>query len=660
MSTLTNISLLLTAVIILISCDGVDAPRLPIITDNNQPQKLKKANSTAELEIKIKSSLKTQYGQIVESQYFLASAEDSQSAAVSSSTNIQENGIDEADRLKTDGNYLYFSKVNGAGINIIKANEKSTPLVSTLKINTLNNSILSGLYLLNDPKQLIAIAGDGQYGASVWSNWFEPSYWQNRTTELFSIDVSDPLTPQQTDKLSVDGQLISSRRIDNTLYIATRYTPHIDGLVNYPADASEVASNQQLIDASSLDSLLPQYRINNQESQPLFSASDCFVTDTETSAYQQSSIISLLAIDLHNVQAKPTGQCFSGDTETVYASSEAIYLATTQYSYSDNGNGLVYDGKPSTDIHKFSLADTTPNYTGSGSVEGHLGWQQDLKAFRMSEHENVLRVITYVGQQSDSESSPARLYTLAENSTELTLDTLAQLPNETRPEPLGKVGEQIYASRFIGDRGYLVTFRMTDPLYVLDLSDPSDPFIASALEIDGYSDYLHPVGENFLLGIGKSAVADTSEGDGRGAWYQGVKLSLIDVSDPTAPFEKQVINIGQRGTETAVSSTHHAFTSLLKGDTLQVALPVSLHETLDERLTQGIDIEQPWFTYQWTRNELHRLNIDTVSGEITTLPTVEGISVDPDPYYNWSWPYDRSALIGESVYYLHEDEVAVQ
>ena len=655
MSPIFKISLMLTAAIILLSCGGADAPSLLIDTDNNKPQKLTKANSSVELENKIKASLMAHYGRISEPEYYLASAEDNQSAVTYSSTNTQEASVDEADRLKTDGDYLYFSKVTSSEINIIKANKNEPTLVSSLEIDTFNDGVVKGIYLLEAPKQVIAISGDGSFNASIWNNWFEPTFWQKRKTELFTIDVSDPTSPQQTHKLSVDGQLISSRKIGNTLYLATRHTPYITDLIDYPADNNDVARNQQLIEASSLSKLLPQYQINSQASQPLFGPNECFVIDAATSNYQQSSVISLLAIDLSNLQSKPTGQCFSGDTETLYASSEAIYLATTQYSYTDDGDGLVYDGQPYTNIHKFSLAETTPSYTGTGSIAGHLGWQQDLKPFRMSEHEGVLRVISYVGEQADSESSPARLYTLAESSTDNTLETLAKLPNATRPAPLGKVGEQIYATRFIGKRGYLVTFRMTDPLYVLDLSDPSDPFIASALEIDGYSDYLHPVGENYLLGIGKSAVADTTDGDGRGAWYQGVKLSLIDISNPAEPFEKQTIDIGKRGTQTAVTRTHNALTSLQKGDTLQVALPVSLHESVDERIAH--DFGKPWFNYQWTRDELHRLNINTVSGEITTLPTVVATPANPNPYYNWSWPYDRSAIIDESVYYLHEDTV---
>jgi len=641
MSTLLKVIAVLTAAITLYFSSGFDLPIPSITANKQQPTGLVKVSSEQSFENQLKSSLTAQYGKISEPIYYLASTND-KAPKHTSTTNLQESNVDEADRLKTDGKYLYLSKVNSPEINIFAATKNNAVLVSSLKIKTINKTKLSGLYLREKSQQLLAVAGDGQHNLSIWNNWSEPSFWKERKTELFSVDISRPKASKQTHKVSIDGQMISSRRIGSTLYLATRHTSHIAGLITHPADDKEVAHNQQLITATSLDQLLPRYQIGEQLSQPLFSAAECFMTET---GKQSNSIISLLAIDLDNVSAKPTGQCFTGETETVYASSEAIYLATTQYASNR------------TQIHKFSLATATPSYAGSGSVQGHLGWQQDLKPFRMSEYKGVLRVMTYVGDQVNAEASPARLSTLAENSATDTLDVLAQLPNEQRPEPLGKLGEQIYASRFMGERGYLVTFRMTDPLYVLDLSDPADPFIASALEIDGYSDYLHPVGEHYLLGIGKNAVADTTNGDGRDAWYQGVKLSLIDISNPAAPTEKQTIDIGKRGTETAVTQTHHAFTSLQQGNNLHVALPVSLHDTVSDNVSE--DTTKPWFNYQWTRNQLNRFSIDTVNGEIKRLPSIIAKPTDATSYPGSGWAYDRSAIIGESIYYVNEDTVTV-
>ena len=627
---------------------------------------LKTAASDAELESQIKTSLLSNYGSTqnnypvyaidsISSETASAATPAAADSAATSSTNTQESAVDEADRLKTDGSYLYVSSIDQPSINIFKAEAGAAPLIKKHALATINNAPLSGFYLRDAQDQLLAIAGDGASAFPVADMWFTPYYWQNRQTELFELDISNPEDPTQQSKLSIDGQLISSRRIGSYLYLATRYTPTPQGIKQYPQTQTDAALNRSLINNASLSDLLPTYSINGGAKLSLFESGDCFVTDYSSPNDQQSSIISVVAINLDAASPEPEAKCFMGDAETLYVSQNALYLATTGYQYSTTNGVSIYSGTPTTEIHKFALEGTDAAYKGSASVAGHLGWQQDLKPFRMSEHNDVLRIITYTGSQADSNSSPARLYTLAEADN--TLKILGQLPNERRPAPLGKPGEQIYATRYIGDKGYLVTFRMTDPLYILDLSDPADPYIASELEIDGYSDYLHPVGENYLLGIGKDAIADTGpdNGDGRGAWYQGVKLSLIDISDPAAPFEKEKIIIGGRGTETAVSQSHHALTTLPVGNTLKMALPISLHDT--KPASSYYDEGSPRYYYEWTQDELYRLNINTVSGTITAQPSIISETNDAGINYYTRWESDRSVMIGDEVYYLHKDEV---
>ena len=629
---------------------------------------LKTAASDAELESQIKTSLLNNYGTINDSFYAhtletitssdsAIAATPSSAATPTSSTNTQESAVDEADRLKTDGNYLYVSSVDQPTIKIFRAEEGAAPLVKKHDLATINNAPLSGFYLRDAEGQLLTISGDGAVAYPMADMWFAPYYWQSRQTEVFDLDISNPENPAQKAKLSIDGQLISSRRIGSYLYLATRHTPTPEGIKNYPQSQTDVALNRSLINNSSLSDLLPTYSINDGEKLSLFDSGDCFVTDYNNPNDQQSSIISVVAINLDAASPEPEAKCFMGDAETLYVSQNALYLATTGYQYTTENGISIYNGTPTTEVHKFALEGSDADYKGSTSVDGHLGWQQDLKPFRMSEHNDVLRIITYTGSQQSSESSPAHLYTLAE--ADGTLKVIGELPNVNRPAPLGKPGEQIYASRFIGDKGYLVTFRATDPLYILDLSNPADPYIASELEIDGYSDYLHPVGENYLLGIGKDAIADTISnnfnGDVRGAWYQGVKLSLIDISDPSAPFEKEKIIIGGRGTETAVSQSHHALTTLQIGDTLKMALPVSLHYT--SPASSSYSSQDPRYHYNWTRDELYRLNINAVSGNISVLPSIISETNDSGINYYTRWELDRSVMIGDEVYYLHKDEV---
>ena len=663
MKTITRLSTSLIASFLLTACGSSETTQIdnPDVGSGSGGGSLtlKTAASDAELSVQIKTALLSSYGTLNNNYPVYAVANESAADSIpsTSTTNTQESAVDEADRLKTDGHYLYVSSIDQPSISIFKAETGAAPFVKKQVLATLNDAPLSGFYLRDAEDQILTISGDGQNAYAMADMWFEPYYWQNRTTEVFDLNVSNPEAPTQQAKLSIDGQLISSRRIGSYLYLATRHTPMPDGIIQYPTSQTEVATNQSIINSANLNDLLPTYQINDGDKQSLFDSGDCFVTDYDNANNLQSSIISVVAINLDAASPEPEAKCFVGDAETLYVSEKALYLATTGYQYQTTNGISLYSGSPTTEIHKFALEGTDADYKGSTSVSGHLGWQQDLKPFRMSEYNDVLRIITYTGAQQSSIDSPAHLYTVAENTTGDALEIIGELPNEDRPEPLGKVGEQIYASRFIGEKGYLVTFRMTDPLYILDLSNPADPFIASELEIDGYSDYLHPVGENYLLGIGKDAVADSQAngGDGRGAWYQGVKLSLIDISDPQAPFEKEKIIIGKRGTETAVSQSHHALTTLQTGTTLKMALSISLHNT--PQTSNYSDESDPWYYYGWTRDELYRLNIDTTNGDISVLPSIVSESSDSETNYSWGVSADRSVMIGDEVYYLHKDEI---
>jgi hypothetical protein len=193
-------------------------------------------------------------------------------------------------------------------------------------------------------------------------------------------------------------------------------------------------------------------------------------------------------------------------------------------------------GPPPTLIHQFSLdAGTAASYVASGEVDGRL-----LNQFAMSEYNGDLRVATTTdnwGQFGDQ--SESTVYVLRPNGTDL-----AQISSVSG---LGK-GEQIHSVRFIDDVGYVVTFRQTDPLYVIDLSDPANPTLQGELKIPGYSAYLHPVGDGLLLGVGQDATLE-----GR---TTGTQLSLFDVSDPTNP---QLISSLPIGGHSDVEWDHKAF-----------------------------------------------------------------------------------------------------
>jgi len=240
--------------------------------------------------------------------------------------------------------------------------------------------------------------------------------------------------------------------------------------------------------------------------------------------------------------------------------------------------------------------------------------------------------------------SPGHLSILQESAGVLAL--VGELPNAARPAPLGKPGEQLYASRFIGTRGYLVTYRLTDPLYVLDLSNPADPQVAGELQVSGYSDYLFPLSDTLLLGVGKDALSDDSSGDGRFAWYQGVKLSLIDVSDPARPHEAARSLIGRRGTDATVLHDHHGIALQMQGSLVRVSLPVSLHDTTPVNGNASASASD---YFEFTRTELQKFQIDLSA---MTLEAQKPLSSNLPGQRDIS--HDRSLLWNNQVHYYQD------
>lgn len=553
--------------------------------------------------------------------------------SVFSTTNLQEAGVDEADRIKTDGTHVYVIERGGvvpepaplgvaasAGHRIRVLRLSSGPERAE-EVAVIESEIdrLNGGYLLTQRDAglsdvFVAIGGEFSYQFGG-AEWFFPWIWRAGKTEVQIFDVADPANPTAMTRISLDGHLVSSRRIGEMLYLATRHTPTIPDYIPFPVTQDDEARNSRLLEAATLADLLPAWQRNAEESQPLVKATDCFLPPMETDKLRSQDIVTVVAIDVRQPETPAATRCIVGSSETMYVSSSAMYLATTRYGYVSDviGAFVDYPTRITTDIHKFALTDGGIAYRASGAVEGHLGWEQDKKSFRMGEHNDVLRIATSQGRFWGGGDPDTRVTLLRESASDSALlEKLSVLPNEQRPEPIGAPGERLYAARFVGERAYLVTFQIVDPFYVLDLSDPADPRIAGSLKIPGYSDYLHPIGDALVIGIGKDAVPAGPEfGDGRGAWYQGVKISLFDTSDPSAPREVDSHIIGKRGTEADVLRDHHGFAFVpANGATpARLVLPLQLHDT-DTGTEPG-----PSKFYEWTHSGAHMFDIhDGVTG----------------------------------------------
>jgi hypothetical protein len=267
----------------------------------------------------------------------------------------------------------------------------------------------------------------------------------------------------------------------------------------------------------------------------------------------------------------------------------------------------------------------------------------------MGENDDYLNVVTSVGVTWDASSSTVLtvLQDTGEGRRLRTVDTL---------EGIGKPGEQLYGVRFLGDRAYLVTFLLTDPLYVIDLSDQEAPVIVGELEIDGYSDYLHPLGEDLLLGIGKDAIPDELSLDfngTRGAWYQGVKMSLFNVADPANPFEVDSIVLGRRGSQSEVLYDHHAlaFLPAREGSPSRVAIPADIHDTVPTY--PGFDPDSPSAFYEYSHTGLYSFEVNEEG--INQVGLIYGSEAGSIGYFSYFG--DRAVLADEAVYYVHHGEV---
>ncbi|MEQ1637353.1 MAG: beta-propeller domain-containing protein [Methylococcales bacterium] len=623
-----------------------------------------------------------------------ASTNDSASTPpATSQTNIQELGVDESDRIKVNGDQLFAlekcakdtAKQCLAAYRMVESPASTTALGSLeLGNNTYQDTLYSAQTdAASNQKQIVYLGSSMQY--PIFDFWFSPYYWQqdNKTVIKF-IDVAQPGAMQVKSTITLNTALISSRVVDNVLYVVTRKNPHfyypeldkpvVLGETAGPLTTAVAPDSVQVLPPKAvvvplkkdIEELLPTIAFDGAAATPLVKADDCYMPARSSDKPVDNTLITITAIPL-TAPAQYYSVCVAGSVDTFYMSTQAFYLATTRYYYPLSGNNFVYDSKlteVTTEIHKFALAKAALTYKGSGTVPGHLGWDADKQPFRMGENNNVLKVATSLGD-TWNDSSKTRVSVLQEDPSAKQLKEISFLDN------LGKPGERLYAARFIGNRGYLVTFKTTDPLYILDFKDPTKPEVLGELKINGYSDYLHPIGDNYLLGIGKDAIPDTTSsanpfGVDRGAWYQGVKLSLFDVSSKEKLKEIDSVIIGKRGTQSAALQDHHALAWLASSSSKgTLSIPIELHNNLLPS-SQLQNYTKDYYSlpsayYDWTHTGLYTFTIDATATPAIKLNRRLIAEVnDPsiyNSYYGVGTYNDRAVIQGNSVHYVHDNRV---
>ncbi len=451
-----------------------------------------------------------------------------------SSTNIQVEGVDEADIIKNDGRYIYV--VSGKKVLIVDAfPADNMKIISEINLNDqVGNIFVNGDKLIIFSQQYSPIIYGGVRCMAI--GCVMPPYQDESKTAVYIYDISNRENPKLDENISLTGNYVDSRMIDNYVYLV----------------ANQYAYNE---------GVLPAYEKNGETT--VVKADEVYYSPIRDQSFQFTNI---LAINIDNgLTSEKT--VLTGNSQTIFVSKNNIYTTYTKYAYYWNPEDT--NSQEETIINKFSINNDKVEFLSSGQVPGHL-----LNQFSMDEHEENFRVATTIGEVWNSDNpSTNNVYVLDENMKLIgSLEDLAP-------------GEKIYSSRFIGDRVYLVTFKKVDPLFVISLEDPTNPAVLGKLKIPGYSDYLHPYDENHIIGIGKEAAdAGGDEITGRQfdfAWYQGVKMAIFDVSDVNNPKELHKVVIGDRGTDSEALHNHKAF--LFNRQKELLVLPITLAEIQGEK-----------------------------------------------------------------------------
>lgn len=454
-------------------------------------------------------------------------------------TNLQEAGVDEPDLVKTDGERIVA--MSGSTLHVLSINGDQLDLEGSVDLGFWTQD------LFLDGDRVIAIA-DGGYDAIpfredvVGTDGLSVPLYTSVLT-VAEIDISDLEDPELGRTLRIDGRYVSSRMVDGAIRLVVSSGPtgfawaYPDG-GGLRAEREAEEKNREIIEKSTIENWLPYFILTDHEGRDeildegTLLACDRTHRPDEFSGFTTLSLVTLGGSGLEI--ADTTGVFADGDI--VYSSDDATYVATTRWQ-----DPVLFEKGERPDgvrtmIHKFALAPAGADYQASGVVPGYM-----LSQWSMSEYDGYLRVAsTDSPQWWDGPESESMVTVLDTDGDELV--------EVGSVDGLGR-GERIYSVRFFADRGYVVTFRQVDPLYVLNLSDPEDPTIEGELKIPGYSAYLHPVGGDHLLGVGQDA-----DLDGR---TLGLQASLFDVSDADDPTRTDRFTM--KGAQSELEWDHHAF-----------------------------------------------------------------------------------------------------
>ena len=608
-----------------------------------------------------------------------------------STTNIQVQGVDEPDFMKNDGKYIYT--ISGSSLVIVEAYPVENMKV-VAQMNFTNQSINN--IFINQDKLIVFGQGTVQIPAleicpmqkEMYYNYNPNCYPTQEYKSIISVyDISDRANPTLEQDIAIEGNYYDARMIGDYVYVlSNKYINSYDNPVMPYYAVSGVKTTMPVTDLYYFDNADNSYvftsvtsinlketaeNVNNQvfltgyTGTVYVSENNIYLTAQKTMSYETR--LTKMVEDVY-LQILPSEE--ASKVNDIMASSNSIYeksnkISQLVYGYSASLKGAeksdfdtrlqnslmafeetIQKELQKTVIHKINVDNGDINYLGSGEVPGTL-----LNQFSLDEYKNNLRVATTTGNNWNSGQSFNNLYILNKD-----------LEITGKVEDLA-AGERIYSTRFLGDRAYMVTFKTVDPLFVIDVSDSSNPQVLGYLKIPGYSDYLHPYDENHVIGIGKDVneSIDAEKVHSSGAVYYtailGVKVSLFDVSDVSNPIEQAKLVIGDRGTQTDVTSDHKAF--LFDKEKGIIVMPVQLYEINKSKYPEGNIPTDAQSDFVWQGALV--LNIDengiTERGRITHTNETKSQQPNRYYYYDYSTQIQRSLFMDNYLYTVSQSKI---
>lgn len=459
-------------------------------------------------------------------------AEKSESSYLFGTTNTQEENIDEGDIIKTDGKNIYLADMENECVYIVKADSGKMQKLSEISFS--ENIRIQEMYLNGNTLAVIYSEYDDSRKPTAYNDFVEYDMvfsgkccmaWVCSDTKIGLYDISDPENVTLISTFSQSGDFTSSRLRNGKIYLVSSYAVDL------------FADNYK-------DNCIPETAVNGSKER-IPANKITLVDGTDAPAY---AVIS--TFDIQKAEKTDASAIF-GNPSNVYATADSFYLVENKYDDEKFSSYL--------NILKFEFTENGVSYLASATADG---WLNDNLS--MSEYGGYFRIATTCSLTEQKGSGKDAIMTyLGETNKLYVFDS--QMNQTGLIDGFAK-DEQIRSARYIGNYAYVVTFRQTDPLFVINLSDPQNPKIESELKLPGFSSYLHPVGNGMLVGVG-------DDGDEKGTNGK-MKVSLFSIADPKNPKElsTSIIGTGETYAWSDVSYSYKAFVNLPNGE---FAIPIS-------------------------------------------------------------------------------------